>query len=73
MKTKDKGKKILKIARDIHSLKEKKLEIMADFSAEGMCPKKWHNIFQVIKVKNYEPGILYPTKMKKKKSKHSNM
>lgn len=40
--------------------------MIVDFSAEGTCPKKWHSIFQVMKKKNSEPGILYPTQMKKK-------
>lgn len=38
--------------------------------------KKWHNIFQLLEQKNYQPGILYPEKISLKnegETRHSQM
>ena len=38
--------------------------ISADFSAETLqASREWHDIFKVMKGKNLQPRILYPTRL----------
>ena len=64
--TKIKGKeRILKAAREKQQITYNRIPIRlsADFSAETLqARREWHHIFQVIKGKNLQPIILYPTR-----------
>ena len=40
------------------------IRLSADFSAETLqARREWHDIFQVMKGKNLQPRILYPTRL----------
>lgn len=44
-------------------LEGKTIQTIGNFSSETMrASEKWHNIFQVLKVKHHQPRILHPAK-----------
>ena len=64
-KIKDKDK-ILKATREKQQITYKGTPIMlsADFSTETLqARREWHDIFKVMKGKNLQPRLLYPTRL----------
>ena len=64
VKVKDK-ERILKAAREkqLVTYKGTPVRLSADFLAESLqARKKWHDIFKVLKGKNFQPRILYPAR-----------
>ena len=58
--------KILKATSRKQQIMYKGIPIMisADFSAETLqASREWHDIFKVMKGKNLQPRILYPTRL----------
>ena len=39
------------------------IRLTADFPAETLARRKWHNIFKVMKGKNLQPRLLYPARI----------
>ena len=64
-KIKDK-ERILKAARERPQVtyKGKPIRLSADFSVETLqARREWHDIFKVLKGKNLQPRILYPSRL----------
>ena len=64
-KVKDK-ERILKAAREKQSINYKgsPIRLLADFSTESLQPRReWQDIFKVLKGKNWQPRILYPSRI----------
>ena len=65
--TKNKDKeRILKAAREkqLVMYKGTPIRLSVDFSAETLQDRReWHDIFKVMKGKNLQPRILYPTRL----------
>uniref|UniRef100_A0A9L0RHD4 L1 transposable element RRM domain-containing protein n=1 Tax=Equus caballus TaxID=9796 RepID=A0A9L0RHD4_HORSE len=64
-KIKDK-ERILKAARERPQVtyKEKPIRLSVDFSVETIqARREWHDIFEVLKGKSLQPGILYPSRL----------
>ena len=62
-KIKDK-EKILKAAREKKTYKGTPIRILAYFSAEALqARREWHDILHVMKGKNLQPRILYPSRL----------
>ena len=64
-KIKDK-EKLLKITREKQQITYKgtPIRLTADFSAETLqARREWHQIFKVMKGKNLQPRLLYPTRI----------
>ena len=65
--TKIKGKeKLLKAAREKQQITYKgtPIKLTADFSAETLqARREWQNIFKVMKGKNLQPRLLYPSRI----------
>ena len=60
------GKRILKAGKEKQQVANKgtPIKLSADFSAETLQARNaWHDIFKVIKGKNLQPRIPYPTKL----------
>ena len=58
--------RILKAAREKQQITYKgtPISLSADFSAETLqARREWHNIFKVMKGKNWQPRILYPGRL----------
>ena len=61
-----KTKKILKAAREKKQVTYKgtPIRLLADFSAETLqARREWHDILNVMKGKNLQPRLLYPTRL----------
>ena len=61
-----KDERILKAARETQSINYKgtPIRLSADFSTETLQTRReWQDIFKVLKGKNLQPRILYPTRI----------
>ena len=63
-KIKDK-EKVLKVTREKRQITHKgtPIRLTADFSAETLQAREWHDIFKVMKGKNLQPRLRYPARI----------
>ena len=63
-KVKDKERLLIATREKLVTYRGVPIKLSADFSKETFQARSnWHEIFQVIKSKDLQPGLLYPAKL----------